>query len=53
MGADFWQYMYATHESAIAEYYEIKPSPDMPEGWKSLTKSNALNNLDKVLHFSK
>ena len=47
-GAEFWQYMYCTHEKNLALNHNVKTNPNMPEGWKSIKKGDALKNLNSI-----
>ncbi|XP_073491935.1 up-regulator of cell proliferation-like [Aquarana catesbeiana] len=47
--SDYWKYIFVTFNDKFAEEYKAKPA-EIPDGWKSITKEKALQNLKKIFN---
>lgn len=44
---EFWQHLFAKHHENIASHLSVNPA-DIPDGWKTVTKQRALDNLNNM-----
>ncbi|XP_073491960.1 up-regulator of cell proliferation-like [Aquarana catesbeiana] len=47
--SDYWKYIFVKFNKEFAKEYNAKPA-EIPDGWKSITKENALQSLKKMFN---
>ena len=46
--AVYWKYLFCQFESELATWHESNHSTDIPNDWRSVTKDDALRNLEDI-----